>query len=83
MVFIVISAHSHVSSLAAQDNSIKGAIDEFQTPEQTIQQQVTRIIAPLMQKYDVPGMAVGIIQHGKVYESYFRVKYLKPADDNT
>ncbi|HBU89227.1 MAG TPA: ADC family cephalosporin-hydrolyzing class C beta-lactamase [Acinetobacter sp.] len=39
--------------------------------EQEIKKLVDQNFKPLLEKYDVPGMAVGIIQNNKEYETYY------------
>ena len=39
--------------------------------EQEIKKLVDQNFKPLLEKYDVPGMAVGIIQNNKKYETYY------------
>lgn len=39
--------------------------------EQEIKKLVDQNFKPLLEKYDVPGMAVGVIQNNKKYETYY------------
>lgn len=42
--------------------------------EKNIEKIVTQSFKPLMDQYDVPGMAIGIIHNGKNYEKYYGVQ---------
>ncbi len=39
--------------------------------EQEVKKLVDQNFKPLLDKYDVPGMAVGVIQNNKKYEIYY------------
>lgn len=39
--------------------------------QQEIKKLVDQNFKPLLEKYDVPGMAVGVIQNNKKYETYY------------
>nr|WP_312824692.1 ADC family extended-spectrum class C beta-lactamase [Acinetobacter oleivorans] len=44
---------------------------ENTSKEQEIKKLVDQNFKPLLEKYDVPGMAVGVIQNNKKYETYY------------
>lgn len=41
-----------------------------------IENAMTQAFQPLMQKYAVPGMAIGVLYQGKIYEKYYGVQSL-------
>lgn len=54
--------------------------------EQEIKKLVDQNFKPLLEKYDVPGMAVGIIQNNKKYETYYGLQSVqdkKAVNSNT
>ncbi|WP_127492625.1 ADC family extended-spectrum class C beta-lactamase [Acinetobacter calcoaceticus] len=54
--------------------------------EQDIKKVVDQNFKPLLEKYDVPGMAVGIIQNNKKYEMYYGLQSVqdkKSVNSNT
>ncbi len=51
-----------------------------------IEEKIKQSFQPLMEKYQVPGMAIGIIHNGKKYENYYGLQYnnaSKQIDGNT
>ncbi|MGN5727196.1 ADC family extended-spectrum class C beta-lactamase [Acinetobacter calcoaceticus] len=54
--------------------------------EQEIKKLVDQNFKPLLEKYDVPGMAVGVIQNNKKYETYYGLQSVqgkKAVNSNT
>lgn len=54
--------------------------------EQDIKKVVDQNFKPLLEKYDVPGMAVGVIQNNKKYEMYYGLQSVqdkKSVNSNT
>jgi beta-lactamase class C len=54
--------------------------------DQEIKQLVDQNFKPLLEKYNVPGMAVGIIQNNKKYETYYGLQSVqdkKAVNSNT
>lgn len=72
---------SNIHNNAASSQNKQSINPETANPETTNQEtdkkiieKVTQVIVPLMQQYDVPGMAVGIVQHEKTYQTYYGSK---------
>lgn len=47
---------------------------DYSEPQNDIEQSITQSFMPLMQKYGVPGMAVGVTYKGKNHEKYYGIE---------